>query len=102
MRTRSQPRRRRQQQVPPAVVEPIDLEKPINNQEPPIATMADNRTMAQLLKAPTEGYEETIVVPDITANNFEIKHESSLAPFQIDKQPRHKMSLMSWKIESEL
>nr|GEV47526.1 reverse transcriptase domain-containing protein [Tanacetum cinerariifolium] len=36
--------------------------------------MADNRTMAQLLEAPTEGYEEAIVVPDITANNFEIKH----------------------------
>nr|GEW89411.1 reverse transcriptase domain-containing protein [Tanacetum cinerariifolium] len=55
MRTRSQSRRRRQQQVPPAVIEPIDLEKPINNQEPPVATMADNRTMAQLLEAPTEG-----------------------------------------------
>nr|GEU96680.1 reverse transcriptase domain-containing protein [Tanacetum cinerariifolium] len=74
MRTRSQSRRRRQQQVSPAVVEPIDLEKPINNQKPPVATMADNRTMAQLLEAPTEGYEEAIVVPDITANNFEIKH----------------------------
>ncbi|GJV59629.1 hypothetical protein Tco_1465729, partial [Tanacetum coccineum] len=36
--------------------------------------MADNRTMAQLLEAPTEGYEDAIVVPDITANNFEIKH----------------------------
>ncbi|GJS43258.1 hypothetical protein Tco_0568301 [Tanacetum coccineum] len=30
--------------------------------------------MAQLLKAPTEGYEDAIVVPEITANNFEIKH----------------------------
>nr|GEU37414.1 reverse transcriptase domain-containing protein [Tanacetum cinerariifolium] len=36
--------------------------------------MADNHTMAQLLEAPTEGYKEAIVVPDITANNFEIKH----------------------------
>ncbi|GJX33937.1 reverse transcriptase domain-containing protein [Tanacetum coccineum] len=36
--------------------------------------MDDNRTMAQLLKAPTEGYEDAIVVPEITANNFEIKH----------------------------
>ncbi|GJZ24896.1 reverse transcriptase domain-containing protein [Tanacetum coccineum] len=36
--------------------------------------MADNRTMAQLLEAPTEGYEDAIVVPEITANNFEIKH----------------------------
>ncbi|GJR23312.1 reverse transcriptase domain-containing protein [Tanacetum coccineum] len=30
--------------------------------------------MAQLLEAPTEGYEDAIVVPEITANNFEIKH----------------------------
>ncbi|GKG21421.1 hypothetical protein Tco_0384016, partial [Tanacetum coccineum] len=36
--------------------------------------MADNRTMAQLLEAPTEGYEDEIVIPEITANNFEIKH----------------------------
>nr|GEW91185.1 hypothetical protein [Tanacetum cinerariifolium] len=38
--------------------------------------MADNRTIAQLLEAPTEGYEEAIVVLDITANNFEIKHDN--------------------------
>ncbi|GJU58644.1 reverse transcriptase domain-containing protein [Tanacetum coccineum] len=37
-------------------------------------TMADNRTMAQLLEAPTEGYEDAIVVPEITADNFELKH----------------------------
>nr|GFC30171.1 reverse transcriptase domain-containing protein [Tanacetum cinerariifolium] len=36
--------------------------------------MADNRTMAELLQAPTEGYEDAIVVPAITANNFELKH----------------------------
>ncbi|GJZ47900.1 reverse transcriptase domain-containing protein [Tanacetum coccineum] len=30
--------------------------------------------MAQLLEAPTEGYEDAIVIPEITANNFEIKH----------------------------
>ncbi|GJW22514.1 reverse transcriptase domain-containing protein [Tanacetum coccineum] len=36
--------------------------------------MADNRTMAQLLEAPTEGYEDAIVILEITANNFEIKH----------------------------
>ncbi|GJZ84377.1 hypothetical protein Tco_0649716 [Tanacetum coccineum] len=28
--------------------------------------MDDNRTMAQLLEAPTEGYEDAIVVPEIT------------------------------------
>nr|GEU56628.1 reverse transcriptase domain-containing protein [Tanacetum cinerariifolium] len=36
--------------------------------------MADQRTMAQLLQAPTEGYEDAIVVPVITANNFELMH----------------------------
>nr|GEV00859.1 reverse transcriptase domain-containing protein [Tanacetum cinerariifolium] len=37
--------------------------------------MADQRTMAQLLQAPTEGYEDAIVVLAITADNFELKHE---------------------------
>nr|GFB33633.1 reverse transcriptase domain-containing protein [Tanacetum cinerariifolium] len=41
---------------------------------PPIVTMAYQRTMAQLLQAPTEGYEDAIVVPTITADNFELKH----------------------------
>nr|GEX31893.1 reverse transcriptase domain-containing protein [Tanacetum cinerariifolium] len=36
--------------------------------------MADNRTMAELLQAPTEGYEDVIVIPKIAANNFELKH----------------------------
>nr|GFB53180.1 hypothetical protein [Tanacetum cinerariifolium] len=36
--------------------------------------MVDNRTMAELLQAPTEGYEDAIVIPEITANNFELKH----------------------------
>ncbi|GJW15265.1 hypothetical protein Tco_0019398 [Tanacetum coccineum] len=62
MRTRSQARKRRQQQVPPNLV------------EPPKDKMADNRTMAELLQAPTEGYEDAIVVPEIEAANFEIKH----------------------------
>nr|GEX53684.1 reverse transcriptase domain-containing protein [Tanacetum cinerariifolium] len=35
--------------------------------------MADNRTMAQMLQAPIEGYEDAIVVPQINVNNFELK-----------------------------
>nr|GEX71241.1 reverse transcriptase domain-containing protein [Tanacetum cinerariifolium] len=35
--------------------------------------MADNRTMAQMLQAPIEGYEDAVVVPPINANNFELK-----------------------------
>nr|GEX18394.1 DNA-directed DNA polymerase [Tanacetum cinerariifolium] len=36
--------------------------------------MADQRTMAELLRAPTEGYAEEIVVPPILAEQFELKH----------------------------
>nr|GEZ91286.1 reverse transcriptase domain-containing protein [Tanacetum cinerariifolium] len=39
-----------------------------------IVTMTDNRTMAELLRAPTEGYAEAIVVPLILAEQFELKH----------------------------
>ncbi|GJW44968.1 reverse transcriptase domain-containing protein [Tanacetum coccineum] len=76
MRTRSQARKRRQQQVRQTSVESPNLKKPNNNQEtfnPPIVAMVDNRTMAQLLKAPTEVLEDAIVVPEITANNFEMQ-----------------------------
>nr|GEU43392.1 reverse transcriptase domain-containing protein [Tanacetum cinerariifolium] len=38
-----------------------------------IVEMADNRTMAQMLQAPIEGYEDVIVVPLINPNNFELK-----------------------------
>nr|GEV58709.1 reverse transcriptase domain-containing protein [Tanacetum cinerariifolium] len=41
---------------------------------PSVVTMADNRTMAELLRAPTEGYAEAIVVPPILAEKFELKH----------------------------
>ncbi|GJX05313.1 hypothetical protein Tco_0191229 [Tanacetum coccineum] len=51
--------------VPPLSTPVIDLSP---------FTMDDNRTMAQLLEAPTEGYEDAIVVPEIIADNFELKH----------------------------
>nr|GEW02181.1 reverse transcriptase domain-containing protein [Tanacetum cinerariifolium] len=35
--------------------------------------MADNRTMKELLQAPTKGYGEAIVIPEINAAHFEIK-----------------------------
>nr|GEW04005.1 reverse transcriptase domain-containing protein [Tanacetum cinerariifolium] len=41
---------------------------------PPVATMADNHTMAEMLRAPTEGCAEAIVVPPILAEQFELKH----------------------------
>nr|GFC77004.1 reverse transcriptase domain-containing protein [Tanacetum cinerariifolium] len=40
----------------------------------PVDTMTDNRTMAEMLRAPTEGCAEAIVVPLILAEQFELKH----------------------------
>ncbi|GJR27014.1 reverse transcriptase domain-containing protein [Tanacetum coccineum] len=41
--------------------------------ETPVATMADTRTMSELLQAPTEGYGDAIVIPAILAKKFELK-----------------------------
>nr|GEX27504.1 reverse transcriptase domain-containing protein [Tanacetum cinerariifolium] len=41
---------------------------------PPVATMTDNHIMAEMLRAPTEGCAEAIVVPPILAEQFELKH----------------------------
>nr|GEU29398.1 DNA-directed DNA polymerase [Tanacetum cinerariifolium] len=38
-----------------------------------VVTMADNRKMEEMLQAPMEGYGDAIVVPDILAENFEIR-----------------------------
>nr|GEW49852.1 hypothetical protein [Tanacetum cinerariifolium] len=50
------------------------LKQPFILEESPVDTMADQRTMAELLRAPTEGYTEAIVVPPILAEQFELKH----------------------------
>ncbi|GJY52643.1 reverse transcriptase domain-containing protein, partial [Tanacetum coccineum] len=36
--------------------------------------MANQRTMAELLRAPTKGYAEAIIVPPISTKHFELKH----------------------------
>nr|GFA29504.1 reverse transcriptase domain-containing protein [Tanacetum cinerariifolium] len=83
MRTRSQSRNNfPQQEASPAIVEPLRMEFPFLEdqfqedppKDPPEVPMADNRTMAELLQAPTEGYEDAIVILEIAANNFELKH----------------------------
>nr|GFD07621.1 reverse transcriptase domain-containing protein [Tanacetum cinerariifolium] len=80
MRTRSQSRNNfPQQEASPIIVEPLHIEFPFLEDQfledpPPEIPMADNRTMEQLIQAPTEGYEDAIVIPEITANNFELKH----------------------------
>ncbi|GJX97772.1 reverse transcriptase domain-containing protein [Tanacetum coccineum] len=60
------PRRRNRRRVP-NVVEP-ELRTIVE-----VAPMADNRTMEELLQAPTEGYGEAIVIPEINVDHFEIK-----------------------------
>nr|GEW99487.1 hypothetical protein [Tanacetum cinerariifolium] len=47
--------------------------EPFSIIEIPIVTMVDNRMMEEMLQAPTEGYGDAIVVPDILANFFEIR-----------------------------
>nr|GEV10429.1 reverse transcriptase domain-containing protein [Tanacetum cinerariifolium] len=82
MRTRSRSRSRNntpQREASSAIVEPLRIELPFLEDQfqedtPPESPMADNQTMAELLQAPTEGYEDAIVIPEITANNFELKH----------------------------
>nr|GEX02154.1 hypothetical protein [Tanacetum cinerariifolium] len=44
------------------------------NPLPPEVPMAENQTMAQLLQASTDRYEDAIVIPKIAANNFKLKH----------------------------
>nr|GEY90422.1 reverse transcriptase domain-containing protein [Tanacetum cinerariifolium] len=39
--------------------------------------MTDNRTMAEMLRAPTEGCAETIIVPLILPEKFELKHRAA-------------------------
>nr|GEU94928.1 reverse transcriptase domain-containing protein [Tanacetum cinerariifolium] len=48
--------------------------QPFILKESPVDTMADQRTMAELLRVPTEGYAGAILVPPILAEQFELKH----------------------------
>nr|GEV27341.1 reverse transcriptase domain-containing protein [Tanacetum cinerariifolium] len=48
--------------------------QPFILEESPVDTMADQRTMAELLRAPTEGFAEAIVVLPILAEQFKLKH----------------------------
>nr|GEX19562.1 DNA-directed DNA polymerase [Tanacetum cinerariifolium] len=45
------------------------------NPLPPEVPMAENQTMAQLLQAPTEGYQDAIVIPEIGAARIWIEKE---------------------------
>nr|GEV34088.1 hypothetical protein [Tanacetum cinerariifolium] len=64
--------------------------------------MADQRTMTELLRAPTEGYAEAIVVPPILAEHFELKHNlinmmSSEQFFGLDKHTQDVLTIIENK-----
>ncbi|GJZ55383.1 reverse transcriptase domain-containing protein [Tanacetum coccineum] len=73
-------------------VEPFSLE------ETSIVTMVDQRTMTELLQAPTEGYGDAIVILAILAENFELKHpllNLGAARIWLEKEPPH--SILTWE-----
>nr|GFA42332.1 hypothetical protein [Tanacetum cinerariifolium] len=49
-------------------------QQPFILEESHVDTTADQRTMAELLRAPTEWYAEAIVVPPILVDQFKLKH----------------------------
>nr|GFA95985.1 reverse transcriptase domain-containing protein [Tanacetum cinerariifolium] len=69
-------RTRRSYFPPTSTIPRRSIKQTTNVVEPEFRTiveMVDNRNMAQMLQAPIEGYEDAIVVPQINANNFELK-----------------------------
>nr|GFB52486.1 reverse transcriptase domain-containing protein [Tanacetum cinerariifolium] len=94
--------RTRRSYFPPTSTIPRRFRKQTTNVVEPefrtIVEMADNRTMAQMLQAPIEGYEDIIVVPQINANNFELRktlinlvHSNQFT----DKKPPR--SILTWE-----
>nr|GEW52689.1 reverse transcriptase domain-containing protein [Tanacetum cinerariifolium] len=69
------------------------LKQPFILEESLVDTMADQRTLAELLRAPTEGYAEAIVVPPILAEQFELKHRA--AHRWLEKEPPR--SILTWE-----
>ncbi|GKE14151.1 reverse transcriptase domain-containing protein, partial [Tanacetum coccineum] len=70
-------RRRSQQQVSPAIV------------EPPKVTMGDQRTMAEMLQAPTEGYEDAIITSTMKFPNVpNTSIKLMLFPFSLEGAAR--------------
>nr|GEU82303.1 reverse transcriptase domain-containing protein [Tanacetum cinerariifolium] len=92
--------RTRRSYFPPTATIPRRSRKQTTNVvEPEIRTiveMADNHTMAQMLQAPIEGYEDAIVVPQINANNFELKQTHPEVPNTMIK-----LLLFSFSLEGE-
>nr|GEW74984.1 reverse transcriptase domain-containing protein [Tanacetum cinerariifolium] len=91
MRTRSQSHHNSpQQETSPVIVEPLRIEllflEDQFQEDPPEVSMADNRTMAELLQAPTEGYEDAIdSLNSAAGGNF------------LDKMPRECLKIIASK-----
>nr|GEW63073.1 hypothetical protein [Tanacetum cinerariifolium] len=92
--------RTRRSYFPPTATIPRRSRKQTTNVVEPeiraIVEMTDNRTMAQMLQAPIEGYEDAIVVPQINANNFELKQTHPEVP-----NTTIKLLLFSFSLEGE-
>nr|GEX22786.1 hypothetical protein [Tanacetum cinerariifolium] len=76
--------------------------QPFSIEESPLDTMANQRTMAELLHAPTEGYSKAIVVPPILAEHFELKHIGRSSPDPTTLNPKrrnHRRSTQPFSIE---
>nr|GFA29521.1 reverse transcriptase domain-containing protein [Tanacetum cinerariifolium] len=67
--------------------------QPFILEESPIDKMVNQRTMVELLRAPTEGYAEAIVAPQILAEQFELKHRA--ARRWLEKEPMR--SIHTWE-----
>ncbi|GJU96131.1 hypothetical protein Tco_1320887 [Tanacetum coccineum] len=87
--------RRRNRRRSPNVVE-LELRTIVE-----VAPMVE-RTMEELLRAPTEGYGEAIVIPEINADHFEIKtnllqlvQASPFHGFERENCDNHDLSIQS-------
>ncbi|GKD11016.1 reverse transcriptase domain-containing protein [Tanacetum coccineum] len=72
--------------------------RPFSLEESPVVTMVDQRTMAELLQAPTEGYRDATVITAILTENFELKHgllNLGAARIWLEKEPPR--SILTWE-----
>nr|GEW64068.1 reverse transcriptase domain-containing protein [Tanacetum cinerariifolium] len=84
------------QQIAASLEDKLDIRMNLEPEIRTIVEMADNRTMAQMLQASIEGYEDAIVVPPINANNFELKQTHLGVP-----NTTIKLLLFSFSLEGE-
>ncbi|GJU96129.1 reverse transcriptase domain-containing protein [Tanacetum coccineum] len=94
--------RRRNRRRSPNVVE-LELRTIVE-----VAPMVE-RTMEELLRAPTEGYGEAIVIPEINADHFEIKtnllqlvQASPFHGFERENCDNHDLSIEAWERFKEM